>query len=47
MASARMNFLGMGLVWPIFMYLGYTSPIPRKLYTDILADNGPDGSYVR
>ena len=29
------------------MYWGYTRPIPRKLYTDVIADSGPDGSYIR
>ncbi|KRX05225.1 hypothetical protein PPERSA_06859 [Pseudocohnilembus persalinus] len=37
----------MSLNWPLACWFGYTQPIPRKLYTDILADQGPDGSYVR
>ena len=45
--SSRYNFIGMTIVYPIFMYYMYTRPIPRKIYTDILADKGPDGAYVR
>ena len=47
MASSRFNFLGMFLFFPPILYYGYTRPIPRKLYTEILADNGSDGNYVR
>ena len=47
MASARFNFFGMAIFWPVFMYWGFTRPIPRKLYTDVIANSGPDGSYVR
>jgi hypothetical protein len=37
----------MGIMWPIFMYWGFTRPIPRKLYTDLICDNGLDGAYIR
>ena len=37
----------MTIFYPLFLYWGYTRPIPRKLYTDIIADNGADGTYVR
>jgi hypothetical protein len=37
----------MTIFYPIFLYWGFTRPVPRKLYTDIIADNGADGSYVR
>lgn len=47
MASARVNFFGMSIVYPMFLYWAFTRPMPRKLYTDVIADNGPDGSYVR
>ena len=47
MASARFNFMGMAIFWPVWMYYGFTRPMPRKLYTDVIADSGPDGSYVR
>ena len=47
MASARFNFFGMMLFYPITLYYGFTKPVPRKLYTQILADNGDDGEYVR
>ena len=29
------------------MYYGFTRPIPRKLYTELVADNGDDGDYIR
>lgn len=47
MASSRLNFFGMSIFWPIFLAWGYTRPLPRKLYTDVIADSGPDGAYVR
>ena len=47
MASSRMNFLGMSIFYPIFLGYGFTRPLPRKLYTDVIADSGPDGTYVR
>jgi hypothetical protein len=37
----------MSLVWPVTCWFGYTLPIPRKLYTDILCANDEDGAYVR
>lgn len=45
--QSRFNFVGMMLFYPIFLYYGFTRPLPRKLYTDILADSGDDGEYVR
>ena len=47
MASKRLNFFGMSIFWPVFLAWGYTRPIPRKLYTDVIADCGPDGDYIR
>lgn len=47
MASSRYNFVGMSIFYPIFLWWGYTRPVPRKLYTDIICDTGADGSYVR
>lgn len=47
MASTRFNFFGMAIFYPLFLYYGYTRPIPRKLYTDIITDVGTDGDYVR
>jgi hypothetical protein len=35
------------IFYPIFMYWGFTRPTPRKLYTDLIADNGADGTYIR
>jgi len=37
----------MTIFYPIFLWWGFTRPVPRKLYTDIIADNGADGTYVR
>ena len=45
--SSRFNFIGMTIVYPIFLYYMYTRPVPRKIYTDVLADKGADGTYVR
>lgn len=47
MGQSRYNFLGMTIFYPIFLYLGFTRPVPRKLYSDIVCDNGADGAYVR
>ena len=47
MASHRFNFFGMSIFWPITLAFGLTRPVPRKLYTDVLADSGPDGAYIR
>jgi len=47
MASSRLNFFGMSIFYPVFLAWGYTRPLPRKLYTDVIADIGPDGTYVR
>lgn len=47
MASSRMNFFGMSIFYPVFLAWGYTRPLPRKLYTDVIADSGLDGTYIR
>jgi hypothetical protein len=47
LASTRFNVMGMALTYPPFLYLGYTLPIHRKYYTDLIADNGDDGDYIR
>lgn len=47
MASTRYKWMGISIFWPLFMYYGFTRPTPRKLYTDIICDSGPDGTYVR
>lgn len=47
LASSRYNFLGMTIFYPIFLYWGFTRPVPRKLYTDLIADHGQDGEYIR
>lgn len=47
MASSRMNFFGMSIFYPVFLAWGFTRPLPRKLYTDLIANSGHDGTYVR
>ena len=47
MASSRLNFFGMSIFYPLALAWAYTRPLPRKLYTDVIADSGPDGSYIR
>lgn len=47
MASTRYNFVGMGIFWPIFLWYGFTRPVPRKQYTDLICDEGADGAYIR
>ena len=37
----------MSVVLPFSCWYGYTLPIPRKLYTDIICANDADGAYVR
>lgn len=37
----------MSLTYPMFCWYAFTRPIPRKLHTDIICENGEDGSYVR
>lgn len=47
MASSRFNFFGMTLFFPLALYWGYTRPVHRKLYTEILTTPGDDGDYIR
>lgn len=47
LAQSRFNLLGMALFYPLALYWVYTRPLPRKLYTDLIADNGDDGEYIR
>ena len=37
----------MVIFYPLTMYYMYTKPLPRKLYTDLIADDGDDGDYIR
>jgi hypothetical protein len=37
----------MSVMLPITCWVGYTLPIPRRLYTDILTANDQDGVYIR
>ena len=37
----------MSLILPLTCWHGYTTPLPRRLYTDILCSNDLDGTYVR
>ena len=47
MASSRFNFMGMVIFYPIALYVGYTRPYHRKLYTELFSDPGDDGDYIR
>ena len=47
MGNSRYNLVGMSIFYPAFLYLGYTKPIGRKLYTDLLAAKDDDGTYIR
>jgi len=47
MANSRFNLMGMALFYPLFLYWGFTRPVPRKLYSDLICDNGADGTYIR
>jgi hypothetical protein len=47
MASSRYNFIGLTIFYPILLWWGYTRPTPRKLYTDLICDDGADGTYIR
>lgn len=37
----------LSVVLPFACFAGYTTPIPRRLYTDILCSNDSDGAYIR
>lgn len=40
--------LGMAMFYPLVVYMAATKVrVPRKLYTDVLADTGDDGEYIR
>jgi hypothetical protein len=43
----RYLFTGLSVAWPITCLFGYTLPLPRRLYTEILTDTGADGDYIR
>ncbi len=43
----RYFFTTLSVMWPISCWFGYTLPLPRRLYTEILTDDGMDGDYVR
>ena len=33
--------------YPFFMWKMARAPIPRRVFTDLLCDNGDDGTYLR
>mgnify|MGYP001010018655 CR=1 FL=1 len=35
------------ITYPLVAWVGMTTPIPRRLYTELLADPGYDGAYIR
>ena len=37
----------MSLNLPLVCWVGYTMPFPRRLYTDIIAAQDADGTYIR
>ena len=37
----------LSLMWPITSWFAYTTPIPRRLYTEIVTDESLDGEYLR
>jgi len=43
----RYLFTAMSLTYPLACWYGFTRPIPRRLHTEILCDEGEDGTYVR
>lgn len=47
MHSTRLNCFSIILVYPIFCYWTCTAKIPRKIFTDVICDNGTDGAYIR
>ncbi len=47
LAQSRYHFIGLSIFYPIFLWWGFTRPVPRKLYSDLICDTGADGSYVR
>lgn len=43
----RFFFPTLSITWPITCWWGFSTPIPRRLYTEILTDPSEDGSYIR
>jgi hypothetical protein len=37
----------MAIFYPIALYWGYTRPISRKYFTELISDPGDDGDYIR
>ena len=40
-------FTTFSLTYPMACWYGFTRPIPRRLHTQILCDEGEDGTYIR
>lgn len=48
LAQSRFNLMGMAIFYPLVIYYASTHiRIPRKLYTEVIANDGDDGEYVR
>lgn len=43
----RYFFPTLSMTWPLACWVGYITPIPRRLYTEILTDTTDDGTYIR
>lgn len=46
-ASYRIQWPYFLTAYPVMCWIGFTTPIPKQLYTKILADTEEDGAYVR
>ena len=43
----RYLFTTFSVTYPMACMYGYSRPIPRRLHTEIICDQGEDGTYVR
>mmetsp|Transcript_11019 Transcript_11019/g.1709 ORF Transcript_11019/g.1709 Transcript_11019/m.1709 type:complete len:87 (+) Transcript_11019:133-393(+) len=43
----RHQWTMLSVTWPLACWFGFTLPIPRKLYTSVIASDNSDGEYVR
>lgn len=43
----RYNWVVFSFFWPFTTLLLCSRPIPRRLYTEVLTDDGDDGTYIR
>ena len=48
LAQSRFNLMGMAMFYPLVLYYATAHvKIPRKLYTELIANDGDDGEYIR